>query len=230
MKIRIGLVLIACIALLSACAGPPPQKPVSLDVAAVSTKSQRIGVGMAALPKVDTYFPGAGCLFCIAAASVANHSLTAYTQTLPYEDLPKLKDMVVELLRKRGADVMVIPGPINVGDLPDNPTAGADVAKKDFSSLRKKYNIDKLVMVNIAMLGIERPYSSYIATSDPKSILRGTGYMVDLKTNIYSWYLPIEVIKSAEGEWDEPPKFPGLTNAYFQTLEIAKDDILKPFN
>ena len=125
---------------------------------------------------------------------------------------------------------MVIPDVIDIGNLPDNSVKGPNVAKKDFSSLRKKYNIDKLVVINIAMLGMERTYSSYIPTSDPKSIVRGTGYMVDLNNNTYTWYLPVQVTKSADGKWDEPPKFPGLTNAYFQALEIGKDDFLKPFN
>jgi hypothetical protein len=229
MKLRTGLGLLTCVAFLGGCADAP-QKPIPLNAAAVSTKNQRIGVGMTALPKVDTSFPGAGCLLCLAAASIANSALTTHTQTLPYEDIPRLKNDVAELLRKHGADATVIPDVLDISGLPDNSVKGPNVAKKDFSSLRKKYNIDKLVVINIAMLGMERAYSSYIPTSDPKSIFRGTGYMVDLNNNAYTWYLPVQVTKSADGKWDEPPKFPGLTNAYFQALEIGKDDFLKPFN
>jgi hypothetical protein len=34
---------------------------------------------------------------------------------------------------------------------------------------------------------------------------------------------------SAQGEWDEPPKFPGLTTAYYQAIELAKDKIKDQF-
>jgi len=40
---------------------------------------------------------------------------------------------------------------------------------------------------------------------------------------------PVNIVKAAEGNWDEPPKFPGMTNAYFQTLELARDRLLKAF-
>jgi hypothetical protein len=33
-------------------------------------------------------------------------------------------------------------------------------------------------------------------------------------------------MKSAESTWDEAPTFPGLTNAYYQALELAKDAFL----
>jgi len=53
--------------------------------------------------------------------------------------------------------------------------------------------------------------------------------MVDLTSNAYDWYMPLNVLKSADGRWDEPPKFPGLTNAYFQALEESKDQLLRPW-
>ena len=37
------------------------------------------------------------------------------------------------------------------------------------------------------------------------------------------------VARGTEGTWDEPPKFPGLTNAYYQALETAMDTVKKPF-
>lgn len=52
--------------------------------------------------------------------------------------------------------------------------------------------------------------------------------MVDVDTNAYHWYLPINLHLSAEGEWKEPPTFPGLTNAYYQVLEKLRDMVLEP--
>lgn len=196
---------------------------------ALSAQGSRIGVAMTPLPKVDTYLPGASCLLCIAAASIANSSLTKYAQTLPYEDLPKLKETVAELIRKRGAEPVMIVEEVRLDKLPDNPAKGENRARKDFSSLQKQYRIDKLLLIDLTVLGFERTYSAYIPTSDPKGLLRGSGALIDLKTGALEWYLPIDVIRSADGAWDEPPKFPGLTNAYFQVIELGKDELLKPF-
>jgi hypothetical protein len=83
--------------------------------------------------------------------------------------------------------------------------------------------------VNVATLGFLRTYSAYIPNADPKGVLQGAGYVVNLKTNAYEWFMPVNILKSAEQKWDEPPKYPGLTNAYFQALELGRDSFLKPF-
>lgn len=228
MKLRIGLIIAFVAVLLSGCA-TVKQDPVQLSANTFSSKTERIGIAMSPLPKIDTHLSGADCLLCMAAASVANAKLTDHTRTLTYEDLPKLKEELAELLRKKGANVKVIADYLNIDALPDFGTKGPNIAKKDFSSLKKIYNVDKLAIIDIRVLGMLRTYAAYIPMSDPKGVLRGTGYIVNLNTNTYEWYLPVDVVKSADKQWDEPPKFPGLTNAYFQVLEIGKDNFLKPF-
>ncbi|MBC7956976.1 MAG: hypothetical protein H7Y33_14040 [Cytophagales bacterium] len=184
---------------------------------------------MTALPAVDMNLPGAGCLLCMAAASVANSSLSTHTKTLPYEDLPKLKNQVAQALGKKTKDVIVIEAPLDLTTLPDAMSKGPNLATKDFSSLQKKYGVDKLLVIEIKAVGMERTYSGYIPTGAPLSVLDGSGYLVNLSNNTYEWYKPVRVTRAADGKWDEPPKFPGLTNAYFQVLEMGKDEFLKPF-
>ena len=213
--------------LLSAC-GTPPQKPMDLNAGALSTKSARVGVVMAPLPKVDTTFPGAGCLLCYAAASVANSSLTAHAQTLPSDDLVKIKSDLAELLRKKGLDAVVIDETVKVGDLPDFAGKAPDYARKDFSQLQTKYKLDKLLVIDIGEVGISRNYASYVPTGAPTGVVRGAGYLVNLKDNSLEWYVPLQEAKGTVN-WDEPPRFPGLSNAYFQALEAARDTLLKPF-
>ncbi|QBE67183.1 hypothetical protein EWM63_09430 [Pseudoduganella lutea] len=182
---------------------------------------------MTALPAVDTQFPGAGCLLCMAAASVANSSLTSYTKTLQTEDLGKVHLEVAEALRKKGASVKMIDN-IDFSKLPDNNNTKPNFARKDFTGLKAQYNVDKLMVISVTMVGIERSYASYVPTSDPKARVAGVSYIVNLNDNSLEWYLPLDVSKASDGKWDEPPKFPGLTNAYFQSLELAKDRIVKP--
>ncbi|MGJ7504984.1 hypothetical protein ACSFBF_31805 [Variovorax sp. ZT5P49] len=214
---------------LSGCA-VKPQQPVALSQDVLSAKSGKVGVAMSALPKVDTYFPGAGCLLCYAFASASNASLTKHAETLSHDDLSALKEDVAAVLRKKEMDVVVIKEPIDLKSLPDVRTEVPTTARKDFSSLRAKLAVDKLLIIDMPLVGYVRPYSSYVPTSDPKATVSGSSYLVDLKTNTYSWYQPIEISRSADGKWDEPPKFPGLTNAYFQALEAGRDSVLKPLN
>lgn len=228
MRWNVGLVVVAVSVMLTGCA-VKPQVPVGLTPTAVKADEGRVGVAMTALPKVDTEFPGASCLLCYAFASASNSTLTTHTNTLPHDDLATLKNELAELIRKKGADVVVIQEQIDLKAFPDNAKSGPGIAKKDFSQLQKKYGIEKLLVVEITSLGIVRTYSAYVPTSDPKGSLVGTGYLVNLKTHAYEWYRPVNILKSSENKWDEPPKFPGLTNAYFQALEMGKDQLREPF-
>jgi len=214
---------------LSGCA-TKPQLPVALNAEAVKGPGTRIGVAMTPLPKIDTHFPGAGCLLCIAAASVANSSLTAHTKTLGYEDLKQLKATVAELIRKRGAEPIIISDGIDLRAYADRTVPeGASQARKDFSSMQKKYGVDKLLLIDLQVIGFERTYSSYFPTSDPKAVVRGSASLIDLKTHVLDWYSPLSVMRASDGAWDEPPKYPGLSNAYFQVIELGKDEVVKPF-
>jgi len=226
MRIRF-VILIAVILSLVGCTSNP-QQPVAMSPTAVSGKS-RVAVVMTPLPKQDTYFPGAGCLLCYAAAAMANSSLTDHVRSLPYEDLPQLKETVAQALRSRGVDAFAVTEDLDIESLASYSAEGANVVPKNFSPLSSKYQAEKLVVLQVTTLGFIRTYSAYVATSEPKGVLTGLGYMVNLKNNTYDWYQPISITKSADQNWDEPPRFPGLTNAYFQALELGKDQFLKPF-
>lgn len=228
MNIRSAFTLAAIVVFLTGCASAP-QNPVSLARDAVNAQSGRIGVAMTALPKLDTRLPGADCLLCIAAASAFNSSLIDYSRKLSSEELSGLKDEMADTLRKRGADVVVIEGDLNIKALKDYSPQKPGFARKDFSPLQKKYGIDRLLVIDITALGFIRTYSAYIPTSDPKGQLEGVGYIVNLKDNAYDWYQTVSITKSADQNWDEPPKFPGLTNAYYQSIETGKDSFLQPF-
>jgi len=228
MKFSFGLILATVAVFTSGCA-TVPQKPVALSPTMVNPQAGRIGVGMTALPKLDTQLPGAGCLLCLMAATAATSGITTHAGTLPYEDLPNLKNEIADLLRKKGADVVVIAENLDVGALSNSASKEPNVARKDFSPLRQKYKVDKLLIIEIKELGFTRSYSAYFPTSDPKGLLNAVGYIVNLTNNTYDWYLPVSISKSADQNWDEPPKYPGLTNAYFQTLEIGRDAFLRPF-
>lgn len=221
--------LLVAAALISAGCATTPQAPIALAPTSIGSEAGRIGIAMTPLPKVDTWFPGADCLLCIATASATNSALTTHARTLPYEDLPQLKKALAAQLRRKGADVLVIEDDLKLDSMPDSTEKSPNGTAKNFSSLQQAFKIDRLVVIEISQLGFTRNYAAYIPTSDPKAVLRGVGYLVNLKNNVYEWYHPVQVLKSADQVWDEPPNYPGLTNAYFQMLEISKDQFLQPF-
>lgn len=226
MKVRSGLVLAVGSLFFAGCA-VVPQQPVPLNSAALSP-SAKVGVVMTQLPGVNTSLPGAGCLLCLAAAEIANSSLTQHAKTLPHEGLADLDRKLVQALTERGVTATVIPERIVIDKMPKAKTS-ANGPAKDFTALGKKYGVDKLLVVELNGVGFVRTYQAYFPTSDPKAWVKGAGYIVDVASNAYDWYLPVEISKASAGGWDEPPQFPGLTNAYFQTLELALDTYLNPF-
>jgi hypothetical protein len=223
LNIRNLLASIAVAVSLAACQ-TAPQNPISLNKDTLAGKG-RVAVAMRiAAPDLD--LPGAGCLLCLAAATVGNSSLNTYAKTLKVDEMTQFKAEIVELLHSKGIDAVAIDAPLDFDKLPDLKL-GPNTATKDFSSVAKGF--DRLVVVNVTRIGFVRTYAAYIPTSDAKATVEGFAYMVNLKTNGYEWYDHVTVTRSAEGKWDEAPAFPGLTNAYFQAIEQAKDRMKAPF-
>jgi len=228
MVARATLMVLCCAALLGACAAPK-QAAVPLSASALSSaRPVRIGVAMSIVPTADTHFPGAGCVLCIAAVSVSNTALTAHVRTLPTEDLLSIKDDLAELLRKKGHEVIVIAEPLDIDALPERQDSKPNGAKKDFSALGRQYRLDKLLVIHLTKVGVNRNYNSYIPAGEPQGLVAGAGYIVNLDDHAYDWYRALRQLRSATGNWDEAPAYPGLSNAYFQAIEGARDALRKP--
>jgi hypothetical protein len=228
MLFRRASLLLATALFLGGCA-TPPQAPVNLAGDYFATKPGRVGIATNELPKPDTFFPGAGCLLCLATASIANSELTTHVRTLNTDDLKPLKADLAKLLRAQGLEVVLIDEALKLDTFPDRASPAPNTARKDFSALRDKYKIDRLLLVNVSAVGYTRNYSAYIPNGDARATLQGEGSMVNLSTQALEWHEPLAISRAAESKWDEPPKFPGLTNAYFQALEMAMDQVKKPF-
>jgi hypothetical protein len=224
MKIRSALLGVFVAAFLGGCA-TKPQMPVALSAEKLGAQTGRVGVALGE-PKPDLYLPGADCLLCMGVATLANNSLNTYSKTLKDDEIVALKNEMVEMLRKKGVQATAIEGIVDVAGLP-NLDLGENMARKDFKRFADRF--DHLVVVDIRQFGFERTYASYIPTSEPKAVFRGTAYMVDLKSNAYEWYETVAIAKGADGAWDEGPNFPGLTSAYYQAVEQGKDQLKKPF-
>ena len=214
------------------CAAPVQQRIDLADNYFLSGKAKegKVGVVMVELPKPDTAFPGANCLLCLGVANGMHSALNKEVQAFSTAELKPLPYDVVALLKKRGIDAVLIDEPLKIDALPDlNASDTVNKSRKNFTSLKAKYNIDRLLVVHFTALGVWRSYSAYVPTDPPKAVVVGNASLIDLATHSLEWYLPVTISRAADGDWDEPPKFPGLTNAYYQVLESGMDVIKKPF-
>ena len=220
------LTIILLTMMLGACSSVP-QQPIAFDTGAIAGGENRVAIQMNKIPDTDTSFPGAGCLLCIGVARAAHTDLSTQVQSLTPEDLNDLPNRLAKVLRDDGAQVTILDKPADIDNLSDNAGKGENqsLTRKDFSPLADQLGVDKLLVLNIRGQGVMRPYSAYIPTDVPRAYVSGVAYMVDLKRNTYVWYSDINAARPAEGAWNEPPSFPGLTNAYYQVQAETLDSL-----
>lgn len=227
MKNIATLVVITLSALLVACVGTP-QQPVAISESFWQGSEKKVGIVMSAIPTADVHLPGAACLLCIAVAEAANSSISKQVESFSTDSLDELPSVLGETLDKKQIPFVFIEEPVEVTSLPKFSSKEANIAKRNFSEYKSKYNITHLLVVDIQQVGIIRNYANYVATSDPQGVFQASSYLVDLANNAYTWYKPVAIRKSVADGWDEPPAFPGLTNAYYQAIELGKESIITP--
>lgn len=223
------LVIIATVVLAGCGVTPPPVTSLKSNFfSAQSIAKTRVGVHLI-VARADTHLVGAGCLLCIAAASAANSSLTKHIRTLSADDLKDIDDKIVAELVEKGMQIKLIermPSFENLAKFSNDH----NYAKKDYRVFKEQFDIDKLIVIDITRVGAYRTYANYFPTSDPQGSVAGSIYMIDLETNRYEMYKPIDNNITTDGEWDEPPTFPGVTNTYYQAIEKTKAQILSYFD
>lgn len=221
--------IIFLIAFFSGCASTKPQPPISYDETKIDPRVSKIGIASTAIPNPNTSFPGAACLLCIAAAELTNVKLTDHVKTLPIEDLNEIAGIIHDRMQKRGLNVIRINKMIDHKDFPVVKERKVDFAVRDYSRLKNEYAVDKILIISILGANVIRNYSGYFPSSPPKVAVYGEGVIINLADGSLEWFLPINITRGVIGEWDEPPSFPGLTNAYFEAIEVTKDAFIKPF-
>ncbi len=227
MKITL-LLSILTIVFASGCA-VNPQLPVSYQSESL-TAEDSVVVLMDSLPAPTMTYPGAGCLLCLAAASAGNQDLTKHAKTLSTDDIQSFVKEAEMALKNAGIAVQEIESnQIVIKDLPKFSSKELNTAKKNFGKLKDTYSASKYLVIDINYAGIQRTYSSYVATSEPHAVVAGALYLVDSATNKYDWYVPLSIKRFADGPWKEKPDFPNMTNAYYQAIEDARQKLISPW-
>ena len=227
MKNIATLIIVSLSAFLIGCAGTP-QQPVDVSESFWQNPDKKVGIVMSAIPKANVHLPGAACLLCIAVAEAANSSISKQVESFGTESLDELPKVLSETLHQNQIPFVVINEPVIESSLPKFRSKEPNTPKRDFSEYKSNHDITHLLVVDVKQVGIIRNYANYIPTSDPQAIFNALSYLVDLNNNTYTWYKPVNIRKSVSDGWDEPPAFPGLTNAYYQAIELGKESIVTP--
>lgn len=221
-------ILAGVVALFSGCVSV--QEPIAVTQSIYQDESaNRVAVVMTPLPEPDVVFPGAGCLLCLATAEGLHTSLSSHTEGLDGSEFKLSKSHLADRLREKGVDPVVIDEPLVLRELPKVKSSSENAVGYDFSALAETYDADYVLVISVSVYGFSREFASYIPTTDPVAVFQGKGFMVDPTTNTYVWYHPFDVVKGVEGEWDQPPEFPKLTNAFYQVVAEARDVVLAEF-
>ncbi|MFJ4145206.1 hypothetical protein [Pseudomonas sp. NPDC089734] len=218
------LTLLACLAL-TGCANVQP--PVPLDQQFWDTKEPTIGVAISVLPEPVLALTGNQGLLDLAINKGVNSSLSDNVEKWQVRDFNTLPDAIVAKLQAKGYKAKRINEPVDLNAYKEiSFREGYTV--RDLTPLKAAYGVDRLLLVNILVTGATRSYHSIVPTSVPMAQVGGQGMIVNLADNKLLWFQPFAAVQAAQGEWDEPT-YTNLTNAFYQTIDTSRQQMLTPF-
>lgn len=216
----LGFLVMTCVACTTI-----PQAPVSFSSGIIDDGSS-VTIIMSDIPKPNMAYPGASCLLCLGVAAAANSDLSKYSKTLPTEDFLSFGVEVRDVLIARGVNAQLNDKTFINKDLKKSTSKEPNVSIKNHSVLKEQFDTTHLLVIRLDSIGMSRNYNAYIPTSQPYVKIAGAAYLVNLESNVYDWYLPITQQDYSDGEWNEKPDYPSLTNAYFGAIERVREAIL----
>jgi len=226
MKRMFGVVL-ACLSIFLLGCAATPAEPVVLEPGTWSQSVRKVVLFSEDIPEPSVQTPGAGCLLCVATARAIVSSIAEHFETLSSDEMKGLPTELTTLLESH--NIVVVEGNTeDLKSLPKNKGKKPGYTSKDYSALAQSYGASHVLVLEIFNLGAVRNFSSYVPTGAPVGAVKGQVSLIESTTNQYLWYLPLDVTVNASGQWDEPPTYPGLTNAFYQAMAMAKEKVLKP--
>ncbi|MGI1669273.1 MAG: hypothetical protein K6L74_02980 [Neptuniibacter sp.] len=217
---------------LTGCSIAPPQPDLTLNSDILTEQNTRIGIHyVAPEEEATTHIWGANCLLCYGVASALTSDLDSHLKdAITTEELDAIKKLVHSKYVERFPNVKMVELSTPVSELKDFKTdQELGFANKDFRAVKDELDIDVLVIMQVWGHGAYRSFSNYIPNGDPQGYIGGWLYSVDLNTNAYLHYLSIDEKVQPAGNWDQPPRYPSVTTAYYQAVENAKKKIDKSF-
>lgn len=181
-------------------------------------KEAGIGIVLQQVPQMDMFSAGNQGILDIAISRGVNGAII---DKLRASDVPRLKQIPANIekqLVNRGFNVKVLENSIDMDKLPDFKGDTSTHAKKDFRSL-KQPGVDRLMVVTVRNVGIQRGYYGFIPLGAPTTIVNISGFLVDLNTNALLWNHAATGSDPIQDPWDAPPEFSNVIAAVTQTKD-----------
>jgi len=100
---------------------------------------------------------------------------------------------------------------------------------KYIANLAHAHQADDILVIKLQAVGVVRRYSGFIPTSSPEAYTVLKGELINTSTNTVKWRHLAEVKLPVQGEWDQPPSYPNLTQAVKLAIATSRQEILDSF-
>ena len=229
---RMSVFIVLFAMFLTGCVSMP--EPVQLSENFYTETSRTIGVAIENQQEPSFSIMGQVGLLDYAIISAATSDLDNHTKTLATDDFLTVGDDLVVSLKNSGQQAQLLEWkPVEAKALKKTgkkgQKGGTQFAEYNYAYVKNTANVDYLLLVKSTTKGFTRSYYGFVPTSDPAANFAVHGELIDLNTHQVLWRQTFSVNDAAQGEWDEPPTYPNLTNAYFSCLERAKTWLLAEF-
>lgn len=198
-------------------------------------KSKVIGVVIGDMPSPSAHKGGNQGLLDMAINNSNAGDLELHLNTL---DVSKIRDVAAKMtkyLKGKGLKVKHISKNLDLKSLNDfeaenNESSQTYFSNLDYRSLKTKYGVDKLVVINIVRIGTIRSYYGFVPLGDPSGLSHLGGYVVNLDNNQLEWKQSVvQQSPNNTDDWDSPPKFDGLTKAMYVAFDQSRNMLFNHF-
>jgi len=230
---KLKLLLITLVAMLTGCVTVTPNFAVKQQF--WNDKSKTIGVVVGSIPQPSAHKGGNQGLLDMAINNSNASDLEDHLKTLDVSSINGLALKMSKYLKGKGLKVKAFKNTLDLDALADFEAENNDAKKiyyanKDYRALKKKYGVDKLLVINIVRIGTLRTYYGFLPTGDPSGLSHLGGYVVDLSSNQLEWKQSVvNQIPHNAAEWDAPPKFDALTKAMYTAFKQSKSMLFNHF-
>jgi len=205
-----------------------------LDASFWENKDEPIAVSIASLPKPGHFGTGSQGLLDIAINQGNAQPIIDHMQTISLEDYNKAVPEISAALKAQGFNAVEITENVDVDSLPefDEPNDAGDkvYSDHDFSTLREKYKVNRMILVRVTRVGTQRNYYGFIPTGAPSAITWATCELIDLNTNELLWRKPFNQQMAVDEPWDQPTSYPNITRALEKAMLMSRKSLPEAFN
>lgn len=214
--------------LLAGCAHPIPNVP--LNTSFWHQKGKTVGVNIAHPETTGFYKLGQVGLLDDGIDNLMTSDSRNYVEKLAFDPFNKVQYTFVDGLNKRGMKAHVIKAKIDITKLKESGAKDPKTeAVLDFRPLAGLASANYLLIMNVTEAGIARKYYGVIPLGDPVAIFNVEGRLVNLTTNAILWRDQVHELAPIGSNWDSPPHFTALKQAYMRALTSARSDLLLDF-